>query len=265
MEMYTKCDVFEDAYVCFDRLARRDVVSWNTLIFACYKLGYSQNGLHSVALKVFHKMQVTGVKPNAVSGALEFGRWIHVYSGRHGLLKLAHEALHLFVNMEQARVKPNGITYLGFLSACAHAGFLSKGWLYFSSMTKDHSIAPGIEHYGCMLNRLGCSGCLDQALELINKMTIIPDATIWGSLLSACRKYGNIKIAITAMEHLIELEPEDTGNYILLSNTYVAAGMWDEVARMRILIWSKGMKKSPGCSLIELNSVVQEFVTGDDS
>ncbi|XP_068658209.1 pentatricopeptide repeat-containing protein At2g20540 [Aristolochia californica] len=349
MEMYTKCDALEDAQDVFDRMTDRDVVSWNTLIFAYCKLGKmrkaakmfesmptrtiiswttmisgcSQNELYSEALEVFHKMQVTGVKPDAISivavlpacsqlGALELGRWFHVYSGKHGLLKLvcvcnaliemyvkcgsiqeayqlfnsmqdrdviswsamiggfanhgkAHEALHLFLNMEQARVKPNGITYLGVLSACAHAGFLSEGLQYLTSMTKDHSIPPGIEHYGCMVDLLGRSGCLDQALELINKMTIVPDATIWGSLLSACRTHGNIKIAIIAMEHLVELEPDDTGNYILLSNTYAAAGMWDEVARMRKLIRSKGMKKAPGCSLIEVNNVVQEFVVGDDS
>ncbi|KAG9444314.1 hypothetical protein H6P81_015654 [Aristolochia fimbriata] len=350
MEMYTKCDALEDAQDIFDRMADRDVVSWNTLIFAYCKMGKmrkaqkmfdsmptrtivswttmisgcSQNRLFSEALQFFYQMQVTaGVKPDAVSivavlpacaqqGALELGRWIHVYSDKHGLLKLvcvcnaliemyvkcgsigeahqlfnsmrerdviswsamigglanhgkAHEALHLFKDMEQAGVKPNGITYLGVLSACAHAGFLDVGIQYFSSMTKDHAIAPGIEHYGCMVDLLGRSGCVDQALEFINQMTIVPDATIWGSLLSACRTHGNIKIAITAMENLIELEPDDTGNYILLSNTYAAAGMWNEVARMRKLLRSKRMKKTPGCSLIEVNNVVQEFVAGDDS
>ncbi|GFS44932.1 mitochondrial editing factor 21 [Actinidia rufa] len=67
------------------------------------------------------------------------------------------------------------------------------------------------------------------------------------------------------MERLLELEPDDTGNYVLLSNIYANLGRWDGVSRMRKLIRSKSMKKTPGCSLIEVNNVVQEFLSGDDS
>ncbi|KAJ4954217.1 hypothetical protein NE237_031049 [Protea cynaroides] len=96
-------------------------------------------------------------------------------------------------------------------------------------------------------------------------MPVATDSTIWGSLLSSCRTYGNLEIAVTAMKNLIVLEPDDLGNYVLLSNIYADLGRWDDVSRMRKLIRNRRTKKSPGCSLIEVNNVVQEFIAGDHS
>ncbi|XP_010245284.1 PREDICTED: pentatricopeptide repeat-containing protein At2g20540 [Nelumbo nucifera] len=180
----------------------------------------------------------------------------------HGKVR---EAIELFEEMRKSPVEPNSITFLGLLSACSHAGFLAEGLQYLDSMKKDYGIDPSVEHYGCVVDLLGRSGYLDQAVELINNMPVQLDSTIWGSLLSACRTHGNLEIAIIAMKHLIELEPHDTGNYVLLSNIYARLGRWDDVSRMRKEIRSKNMKKTPGCSLIEVNNVVQEFVAGDDS
>ncbi|XP_008785897.2 pentatricopeptide repeat-containing protein At2g20540 [Phoenix dactylifera] len=178
----------------------------------------------------------------------------------------AHKAIELFVEMEKDEtVRPNGITFIGLLSACSHAGLLDEGFRYFDSMKEVYGIDPGVEHYGCMVDLLGRSGCIDRAVEFIESMPVPPDAAVWGSLLSACRTHGNIGTAVKAMEWLVELEPDDIGNYVMLSNIYAAAGRWDGVAKMRRVIRSKSLKKTPGCSLIEVNNVVQEFVAGDDS
>jgi pentatricopeptide repeat protein len=167
--------------------------------------------------------------------------------------------------MKKAKIEPNGITFLGLLSACAHAGFWNEGLAYFDSMSKDYHIEPEVEHYGCLVDILGRAGRLSQALDVIEKMPMKPDSKIWGSLLSSCRTHSNLDIAIIAMEHLEGLEPDDTGNYVLLSNIYADLAKWDGVSRMRKLIKSKSMKKTPGSSLIDINNVVQEFVSWDDS
>lgn len=217
IEMYSKCGCISQAYQLFNQMAKKDVISWSTLI-----------------------------------GGL----------AHHGK---AREAIELFREMQFANVKPNAVTFLGVLSACAHAGFLEEGLLYFNSMKDDYNIEPEIEHYGCLIDLLGRSGHLHQAFKTIEKMPMEPDSKIWGSLLSSCRTHCNLEIAITAMEHLKELEPDDTGNYVLLSNIYANLGKWEGVSRMRKLIRSKSMKKTPGCSSIEVNNIVQEFVSGDDS
>ncbi|KAF6154874.1 hypothetical protein GIB67_018311 [Kingdonia uniflora] len=187
---------------------------------------------------------------------------IIVALAKHGR---AREAIQRFTEMERSRVLPNGITFLGILSACAHAGLLSEGLHYFDLLKENYFIDPTVEHYGCMVDLLGRLGYLDRAFEFINSMPIKPDASIWGSLLGASRTHEHLELAVTAMEHLVELEPDDASNYILLSNTYAAAGKWDSVLRMRKLMRSNSMKKTPGCSSIEVNNVVQEFIAGDDS
>ncbi|KAJ0482627.1 putative tetratricopeptide-like helical domain superfamily [Helianthus annuus] len=214
---------------------------------------YAKSGNIEQAWQVFDKM----LERDVIS-------WSTMVGGlaTHGK---ARDAIRLFQEMQKSTVKPNEITFVGLLSACAHAGLLEDGLRYFDSMTTDYNLEPGIEHYGCLVDLLGRTGCLDQALEVIKTMPMKPDSAIWGSLLSACRTKGNLAMAVIAMEHLIELEPEDTGNYVLLSNIYADLGRWDGVSRVRKLIRGKTMSKKPGCSAIEVDNVVEEFVSGDKS
>ncbi|KAL4289562.1 hypothetical protein GQ457_14G008260 [Hibiscus cannabinus] len=46
---------------------------------------------------------------------------------------------------------------------------------------------------------------------------------------------------------LLTIEPENAGNYVLLSNIYATAGKWDKFSKLRLLE-NKGLKKIPGCS-----------------
>ncbi|CAN6442049.1 unnamed protein product [Victoria cruziana] len=176
----------------------------------------------------------------------------------------AEEALDLFSKMVSS-VKPDEVTYIGVLSACTHAGLVDKGKEYFSSMVKDHGILPTVSHYGCMVDLLGRAGKLEEALELIENMPMKPNSIVWGAFLGACRVHKNIELAEKAAKHLLDLEPENGAAYVLLSNIYAVCNRWDDVRRMRSLIADKKIKKTPGCSLIELNGIVHEFVAGDGS
>lgn len=178
----------------------------------------------------------------------------------------AHEAVELFVAMEKEKeARPNNITFVGVLTACAHGGLLEEGMHYFNLMKDVYGIEVEVEHYGCLVDLLGRTGCILRAVEIIESMPMPADAAIWGSLLSACRTHGDIRMAIMAMEKLVKLEPEDPGNYVLLSNAYAAVGNWDGVAKLRTLMRGRRLKRTPGCSSIEVNNVVQEFVVGDYS
>ncbi|KAF5461569.1 hypothetical protein F2P56_017655 [Juglans regia] len=349
IDMYTKCGNLIDAHKVLECMTERDTISWNSLLSGHVRVGqmrkakamfedmpnktivswttmisgYARIGCHADALNVFHQMQVVGIEPDEISivsvlpacaqlGALEIGKWIHMYADKHRLSRKtnicnaliemyakcgcidqawqlfekmvdrdviswstmlgglanhgkAREAIEIFQDMQRAKVQPNGITFLGILSACTHAGLWDEGLKYFDSMRKCYHIEPEIEHYGCLVDLLGRSGRLVQALDTIEKMPVKPDSKIWGSLLSSCRTHCNLEIASIAMEHLLEFEPDDTGNYVLLSNIYADLGKWEGVSRMRKLIRSKSMKKMPGCSSIEVNNVVHEFISGDDS
>lgn len=77
--------------------------------------------------------------------------------------------------------------------------------------------------------------------------------------------HGNVELAEIALEKLIELEPNDAGNYVILSNIYAQAGKWDGVERLRNLMTEKGLKKSIACSWIEVRNKVHAFLSGDTS
>jgi hypothetical protein len=84
-------------------------------------------------------------------------------------------------------------------------------------------------------------------------------------LLNACTVHINAEVGKHAGEHLLELEPKDPATYILLSNLYAAAGKWDDVAKVRIMMKEMDMKKKPGCSWIEIKNRVHMFHAGDRS
>jgi pentatricopeptide repeat protein len=177
----------------------------------------------------------------------------------------AKEAVRLFVEMErEGKVRPNGITFVGLLSACSHAGLLDEGLDYFDHMKDVYGIEPEVEHYGCVVDLLGRSGQIERALDLISDMPVPGDAKIWGSMLSACRSHGDVDTAVLAAERLVELEPDDVGNLVMLANVYAAARRWGDVSSTRKAIRSKSTRKTPGCSLIDVDNVVQEFVAGED-
>jgi hypothetical protein len=74
---------------------------------------------------------------------------------------------------------------------------------------------------------------------------------VWGALLGACRNHGDIGLAEVAARHLAELEPENAGNNMLMSNLYADAGSWENVSRSKKMMKRKRLKNFPGCSWIE--------------
>eukprot|EP01018_Ginkgo_biloba_P015752 Gb_28279 [translate_table: standard] len=182
--------------------------------------------------------------------------------GKHGHCK---QALQLYEQMLQAGMKPDHITLIGVLTACSHGGLVDEAWYYFNSMSQDHCIMPRAEHYACMVDLLGRAGRLVEAYDFISHMPFEPTASVWGALLSACRIHVDMELGKHAAERLLELQPQSAGTYILLSNMYAAAGRWDDVAKVRIMMDKRGIKKERGCSRIEIRNKVHAFLAGDRS
>ncbi|KAK4775682.1 hypothetical protein SAY87_023643 [Trapa incisa] len=178
----------------------------------------------------------------------------------HGL---DQEALALFNKMQSKNVKPDAITFLGILSACNHGGLLSEGKKFFTQMVEEYKIQPSERHYACMVDLLGRAGCLSEAYNLICEMPIKPNAVVWGALLAACRARCNVQLGEIAASELFEIEPSNSGNYILLSSLYAAVGRWDDVVKVRRMLKENKINKNKGSSWIELGGIVHEFVMGD--
>ncbi|KAF5470094.1 hypothetical protein F2P56_010637 [Juglans regia] len=174
-------------------------------------------------------------------------------------------AFGLFAQIEKTGIQPDGNTFIGLLCGCTHAGLVDEGRRYFNSMNLVFSVTPTIEHYGCMVDLLGRAGLLDEAHQLITSMPMEANAIVWGALLSGCRLHRNTKLAEHVLKKLIQLEPWNSGNYVLLSNIYSVSHRWDEAAELRSTMNEKGIQKIPGCSWIEVDGVVHEFLVGDKS
>ncbi|XP_037484071.1 putative pentatricopeptide repeat-containing protein At3g23330 [Triticum dicoccoides] len=214
---------------------------------------YCKCGNVSIARHIFDRMQ----SPDTVS-------WTAMIMG-HALHGPAREALLLFDRMELGNVKPNHITFIAVLTACSHAGLVDEGRKYFNRMSDHHGIVPSLEHYGALADILGRAGELEEAYNFISKMQIKPTASVWSTLLRACKVHKNTVLAEKVAKKIFELEPRSMGSHVILSNTYSCSGRWNEAAHLRRSMRKKGMKKEPACSWIELKNKRHVFVAHDKS
>lgn len=174
----------------------------------------------------------------------------------------AASALAAFEEMVD-RDLPNFVTFVCVLSACSRAGAVQEGIKVFDSMRERHGIVPGPEHYACVVDLLGRAGRVEQAYQFIKAMPIRPTIPVWGALLNACRVYRKPNLGKIAAEKLFELDPQDSGNHVLLSNIFAAVGWWEEATDVRKEMKEVGIKKGPGYSWITVKNVVHVFHAKD--
>ncbi|KAG6537001.1 pentatricopeptide repeat-containing protein At5g66520-like [Zingiber officinale] len=177
----------------------------------------------------------------------------------------ARDALHLFAEMEANGVLPNEVCFIGVLNACSHAGLVDDGVKYFKAINNVYGLEPNVQHYCCLVDLYGRAGLLDKSEEVIEQMPMKPNSAVWGALLNSCRIHKNDTLAERISKQLLELEPRNSGRYVLLSNIYAAKGRWAEVAELRRLMKERGVTKTPGSSFINLKGSVHEFIAGDNA
>ncbi|KAL5993512.1 hypothetical protein ACLOJK_014437 [Asimina triloba] len=190
--------------------------------------------------------------------------WTSMISGlaNHGH---SESAIKLFMRMQKERIRPNEITFIGLLSACSRSGMVKEGRGFFESMTVDYGIEPGVQHYGCLVDLLGRAGMLEEAEKVVREMPLEPDSYVLGALLNACRVHGEVELGKKTVDSLVGLQLDHGGVHVLLSNMYASNNRWKDVAKVRKGMEEMKVKKVPGCSLIEFDGVVVEFVAGDRS
>ncbi|EPS66384.1 hypothetical protein M569_08386 [Genlisea aurea] len=217
---------------------------------------YARCGVIEKAMELFREMG--GAATDLCSlNSMMMGLAVH---GR------CEEAIGLFNQMQRKGTSPDDVTFVAAILACTHGRMVETGWKLFNSMERSFSIAPKLEHFGCMVDLLGRAGLLQQAYHLISAMPMNPDSVVWGALLGACSFHGNVELGKKAAEALFFLEPHNPGNYVLLSNIYADAGMWDRVSELRrSMRRSLSVTKAAGHSLIEEGSRIHKFIVEDRS
>lgn len=153
--------------------------------------------------------------------------------------------------LERGFPPPNSSTFVSVLGCCTHAGMVGRGKELLQAMAAKFKIKPRLEHYGCLVDLLGRCGRTSEALVLIEGMPMRPTAAIWGALLSACRNNGDVEVGETAAQKLAEIEPDNSGNFVLMANLYAEAGRWEEAEKVWSAMRSKRVWKNAAQSAVE--------------
>ncbi|KAK3159554.1 hypothetical protein QOZ80_2AG0151550 [Eleusine coracana subsp. coracana] len=169
------------------------------------------------------------------------------------------DAIRLFQHM---KVRPNAVTFICVLTACARAGLVHRARHIFRAIVPN----PGIEHYGCLVDVLGRAGLLDEALHVVRRMPMRPDSYVLGALLNACTAHGHVELGIQVMAWMADLGLDNrSGAHVQLSNMYAGTSNWEHVLTVRNAMDDKQVLKLPGCSMVQVDGIACEFVAGDRS
>lgn len=263
---------YEEAISLFDIMIMEDqnpnTATLVVVLSACSHLAFLEKGerlhryINEKGLKLNLPLGTALVDMYAKCGQLEKSRevfdsmmekdvicWNAMISG-YGMNGYAESAIEIFNLMEESNVKPNEITFLSLLSACAHAGLVEEGKNVFAKM-QSYSVKPNLKHYTCMVDLLGRSCNLEEAEELVLSMPIPPDGGVWGALLSACKTHNQIEMGIRIGKNAIDSEPENDGYYIMVANMYSSIGRWDEAENVRRTMKDRcSMGKKAGWSMV---------------
>ncbi|XP_074278753.1 pentatricopeptide repeat-containing protein At1g08070, chloroplastic-like [Silene latifolia] len=236
LTMYSRFGNMNKAWQVFDRIHEKNVVCWNAMITAL-----AFNGHAGDAINLFLEMEKLCLSTSLAGEVAGGGTHTHVNTAF-----LAPSAQNKETN--KAGLKPDNVTFASLLTACTHVGQIDMGLKFFHSMRRDYNIVPQIEHYACIVDLFCRNGELNEAYEFICRMEVPPNVVIWGTLLSSCRSNSNVELAEIALKKLIELEPENSGNYVLLSNIYADTGRWQDSEQVRDLMRVKNVQKNTACS-----------------
>ncbi|KAJ6764388.1 PENTATRICOPEPTIDE REPEAT-CONTAINING PROTEIN [Salix koriyanagi] len=209
----------DDARKIFDDMSVRPVELWNQMMGK-----YVNAGDLETARMFFETMP----QRNVVS----WNSMISSYA-KHGKFV---DSLNLFVKMQSEGVAPDGYTFVSVLSACSNLGDLEFG-KYIHYLTRDLSRSEVM--IGTALTEMYAQcGDVDKAFAVFIKI---------GKRDVFCCDF---KLAEKVVEKATELETNDSGVYVLLSNIHASAGQWIEAADARKKMDEKKISKKAGSSVV---------------
>ncbi|XP_010522446.1 PREDICTED: pentatricopeptide repeat-containing protein At1g06140, mitochondrial-like isoform X2 [Tarenaya hassleriana] len=188
--------------------------------------------------------------------------WSTMVSG-YGLHGMAKEAIALFYEMLKLGHEPDMVTVVSVLSACGKSGLTNDGLAIYNLVTNSYGVRATPEMCSCLVDILGKSGRLDEALEFIRGMPVEAGPSVWGAFMSASVLHGNVEMQELAYRILLELEPDNPSNYVSLSNLYASLKRWDMVSKLRTTMKQREIIKTPGCSWISVNGRTHYFLVSD--
>lgn len=223
IDMYGKCGCLEDATAIFDKLPRKDVVTWNALI-----AGYSQHGLGQEALQLFQQMQGEGTAPNEMAfscilkacstvSAFEQGKRIHRQIMGRGLesnVFVGSALIDMYCKcggFEDACIvfdrlpKRNVVTWSAMIAGHALYGNSTVALQYFHDM-QQAGLKPNDVTFVCLLSAYSHLGLVDEGCVHFKLMRedhgIVPTLEHFNSMVDLFGHAGHLSEAEDLLESI---------------------------------------------------------------
>ncbi|KAL6974228.1 hypothetical protein U1Q18_028410 [Sarracenia purpurea var. burkii] len=90
---------------------------------------------------------------------------------------------------------------------------------------------------------LGQAGRLKEAEQFLDRIPGGPGLLVLQSLLGSCKIYGIVEMGKRVAEALMEMEPRESGSYVLITSLYAKSGDWQKVAKIRRGMRDRGIRK----------------------
>jgi pentatricopeptide repeat protein len=220
--MYTKCGSIKHACEVFDKMCRRDVISWTALIG-----GYAEGGLSAEAHKLFQQMQQDGVQPNKVTyisilnaclspSALEQGKEIHAQVLKAGVASdpvVENALVSMYFRcgcISGARqvfdkmVKRNVISWNAVIGGYVANNYSKEAFDFFSKM-REEGLKPDRITYISILKVCSSPAFLQQGKEIHTQAAeagLSSDVSIGNALVNMYAKCGSMEDAQQVFDNM---------------------------------------------------------------
>ncbi|XP_057818542.2 pentatricopeptide repeat-containing protein At2g13600 isoform X2 [Cryptomeria japonica] len=215
MNMYAKRQSLLDARNVFDRMAERDIFSWNTMIAA-----YGRHGFPQEALAFFHRMLLTGVQPDQFTFAslvlacakmrrVEQAMEIHQTIIESGLLSdyvLGNALIDMYAkcgNICKARDLFDQMPHRSVVSWNAMiAGYAKNGVLEEASKLLKVMPSRDVFSWTALIAGYAQYGVLDEALKLFKEM---PQRNVisWTAMIAGYAQNGFVEAALGTFKQML--------------------------------------------------------------
>ncbi|KAL6073169.1 Chlororespiratory reduction 2 [Balamuthia mandrillaris] len=222
ISMYGKCGRMDKARAVFQRMKRRDVVAWNSMIAEEIQCGHAKE-----ALLLFQQMQQARVPPDsltytsvlqacATTKNLELGKRVHAQFLRRGSLSLSES--NALINMYgkcgrideagavfKAMKKRNVASWTAMIQACTQCGH-EKEALELLQQMQQAGMQPDPPIYAIILKACGSMKDLETGKQVHAQLLhqgLLPDVMLSTALISMYGKCGRIdeaRAVFTAMK-----------------------------------------------------------------
>ncbi|XP_023535687.1 pentatricopeptide repeat-containing protein At3g22150, chloroplastic [Cucurbita pepo subsp. pepo] len=218
IDMYSKSGSIANAENVFRKASERSIVTYSTMI-----LGYGQHGMGESALSMFHTMQKSGIRPDAVTFVAILSACS--YSG------LVDEGLQIFESMRTVyNIQPSTEHF------CCVADMLGR----VGRVDEAYEFVVGLGEQG---NAMEIWGSLLAACRIHKQFEL--GKVVAKKLLEMEKRNGK------------------TGYHVLLSNIYAEERNWENVDIVRKQMKERGLKKETGSSWIEIAGYMNHFASKD--